>query len=186
MSPFEHLAVLISIVLGLAIAQLLTTAHRLVLARQRVRFYWLPVTWAVLLFITQVEWWWGIFALRGVTSWNFFYFLFILLSPVTLYLATASVLPDVEPGQRYDLREYYYANRAWFFSLVAAGPVLDGIRRAAQAGTFTDLGAASNLLSAVLVGSLAVSRRASHHTVITAGVSALFLFFIVEAALQLR
>ena len=46
MTPFEHLAVLISLVLGLAIAQLLTTAHRLVLARERVRFYWLPLTWA--------------------------------------------------------------------------------------------------------------------------------------------
>jgi hypothetical protein len=186
MTAFEHLAVLISIVLGLAIAQLLTTAHRLVLARERVRFYWLPVAWAVLLFVTLVEWWWGIFALRGVTTWNFFYFLFILLSPVSLFLATASVLPEVEPERAYDLRDYYYRNRGWLFSLIALGPLLDGVRRAVQAGSFTDLGAASNLLSAVLVGSLAVSRRPLQHAAITLSVAGLFLYFIVSAALQLR
>jgi hypothetical protein len=185
MTPFEHLAVLISIVLGLAIAQLLTTAHRLVLARERVRFYWLPVLWAVLLFITLVEWWWSIFTLRGETTWNFFYFLFILLSPVTLFLATASVLPEVESGRSYDLRDYYYANRGWLFALVAAGPVLDGLRRGFQAGSFGDFGALSNLVSAVLVGSLAVSRRPAHHAVITLAVAALFLYFITAAALRL-
>ena len=41
MTPFEHLAVLISIVLGLGLTQLLLSAHRLVQARGRVRFYWL-------------------------------------------------------------------------------------------------------------------------------------------------
>jgi hypothetical protein len=186
MTPFEHLAVLISIVLGLAIAQLLTTAHRLVLARARVRFYWLPVLWAVLLFITLVEWWWSIFALRTETTWNFVYFLFLLLSPVSLFLATASVLPEVEPERSYDLREYYYANRGWLFCLIAAGPVLDGVRRAFQAGSVTDLGAASNLVSAVLVGSLAIGRRPAHHAVITLAVAGLFLYFIGATALQLR
>jgi hypothetical protein len=186
MTPFEHLAVLISIVLGLAIAQLLTTAHHLVMARGRVRFYWLPVLWSAILFVTLVEWWWGIFSLRGIESWNFFYFLFVLLSPVTLYLATASALPAVEPGVQYDLRAYYYANRGWFFALVAAGPVLDGLRRGAQAGSFADLGAASNLVSAVLVGSLAIGRRPLHHAVITLIVTALFLYFITASALQLR
>jgi hypothetical protein len=186
MTPFEHLAVLISIIIGLAIAHLLTTVHRLVQARRRVRFYWLPVTWAAVLFVAQVEWWWGIFGMRQQTTWNFFYFLFLLLSPVTLYLASASVLPEVEPGQEVDLRAYYYANRGWLFAMLASGPVLDGLRRAAQAGSWTDLGAVSNLVSAVLVGTLAVGKRPAHHAIITLGVAALFLFFITSAALELR
>jgi hypothetical protein len=185
-TPFEHLAVLISIVLGLGLTQLLASVHRLAQARGRVRLYWLPLVWVVLIFVTQVEWWWASFALRTETVWNFFYFLFVLMSPVSLYLAAAFALPDIEPGQRYDLREFYYENRTWFFSIVAVGPVLDAIRRGLQAGSWTDFGAWSNAVSAVLVASLAVSRRPWYHTTVTLAVSALFAYFIVAAALELR
>jgi len=185
-SPFEHISVLISIILGLGITQLLIGLHRLVQARERVKTYWLSLLWAALIFIAQVEWWWSSYALREETIWNFFYFLFVLLSPVSLYLAAAFALPDIEKGERYDLREYYYGSRGWFFGFVATGPVLDAIRRAIQAGTIVDYGAVSNAISAVLVGSLAVSRNARYHAVVTIVVALLFLSFILSAALQLR
>ena len=186
MTPFEHLAVLISIVLGLGLTQLLMSAHRLVQARERVTFYWLPVAWAAILFVSLIEWWWASFGLRAQTVWNFFYFLFILLSPVSLYLAAAFALPEIEPGTRYDLRAYYYANRGWFFGVLAANPALDALRRAIQAGSWRDFGAWSNLVAAALLVSLAVSRRPWHHALVTLCVAALFGVFIVSAALQLR
>jgi len=185
-TPFEHISVLISIILGLGLTQLLTSVHRLVQARGRVRGYWLPLLWVALIFVSQVEWWWASFALRDDTVWNFFYFLFVLLSPVTLYLAAAFALPEFEPGQRYDLREYYFGNRGWFFAFVAAGPALDAIRRAVQAGSLGDFGALSNAISAVLVGSLAFSRNPRYHAAITLFAGGLFLTFIVSSALQLR
>lgn len=186
MTPFEHLAVLISIILGLGLTQLLMGVYRLVQARDRVKLYWLPVLWAVLLFISQIEWWWASYGLRGETVWNFFYFLFILLSPVSLFLAAAFVLPEVEPEKSYDLRTYYYDNRLWLFMVLALSPALDAIRRGVQAHSSTDFGATSNAISAVLLGSLAVTRRPLYHAIVTLFVAALFLFFIVSAALQLR
>jgi hypothetical protein len=185
-SPFEHISVLISIVLGLGLTQLLASLHRLVQARARVRVYWLPLLWAALIFITQVEWWWSSFALRDQTQWNFFYFLFVLLSPVTLYLAAAFVLPEIEAEVEYDLRSYYFATRGWFFAFVAAGRVLYAIRRGVQAGSFTDVGAVSNAVSAVMVATLAVSRSPRWHALVTLTVSGLFLYFIVSAALELH
>lgn len=185
-SPFEHISVLVSIILGLGITQMLMSVHRLVQARDRVRLYWLSLLWAALIFVAQVEWWWASYAMRQETVWNFFYFLFVLASPVTLYLAAAFTLPDIEKGERYDLREYYYGSRGWFFAFVATGPVLDAIRRGIQAGTITDFGAVSNAISAVLLGSLAVSRNERYHAVVTLAVAGLFLSFIVSAALQLR
>ena len=186
MTPFEHLSVLISIVLGLGLTQLLTNVHRLVQAGRRVRLYWLPVLWTVLIFVSQIEWWWASFALRNDTVWNFFYFLFLLLSPVSLYLAAAFVLPEIEADRTYDLRAYYYENRRWFFVMTAMSPALDAVRRAVQAGNPRDFGAVSNAVSALLLGTLAVSRRPWLHTVVTLSVAALFLYFIVDAALQLR
>jgi hypothetical protein len=137
-----------------------------------------------------VEWWWASFALRDDAVWNFFYFLFVLLSPVSLYLAAAFALPEIEAGgggeQRYDLRAYYYGNRGWFFAVLAANPALDAVRRGLQAGTWRDVGAWSNLVAAALLVSLAVSRRPALHTAVTLVVAALFGFFIVSAAIQLR
>jgi hypothetical protein len=133
-----------------------------------------------------VEWWWSSYALRNETVWNFFYFLFVLLSPVSLYLASAFALPEIEAGRAIDLRDYYYDSRGWFFAFVAVGPALDAVRRGVQAGTLADFGAWSNALSAVLVAVLAVTRRPWYHVTITLFVTALFLFFIVSSALQLR
>jgi len=184
-TPFEHLSVLISIVIGLGITHLLMSAHRLVQARERVRPYWLSLLWAVLIFISQVEWWWASFSYRQQVEWNFFYFLFILASPVALFLAAAFVLPELEPDQQYDLEEYYFRTRGWFFSILAVSPALDAVRRGIQAGSYTDFGAVSNAVSAVLLASLAISRQAWYHAMLTLAVAGLFLYFIVSAALQL-
>jgi hypothetical protein len=185
-TPFEHLSVLISIVLGLGMAHLLWSVHRIVQARERVKLYWLTILWVAVIFVAQVEWWWASYSFQNqVTDWTFFYFLFVLASPVTLYLAAAFVLPDIEPGQQYDLREYYYRTRTSFFLVVALGPVFDSIRRGLQAGSWTDFGSISNLVSALLVGSLAISRNPLHHAIITLAVTGLFLFFIVSEALKL-
>lgn len=185
-SPFEHISVLISIVLGLGLTQLLMGVHRLVQARERVKLYWLSLVWVALIFVAQVEWWWASYALRDETAWNFFYFLFVLSSPVSLYLAAAFVLPEIEPGEQYDLRAHYYRSRGWFFAFVALGPSLDAIRRGVQAGTWLDAGAVSNAVSAALLVVLAVSRRERYHVAVTLIVASVFLWFIVSAALSLR
>ena len=185
MSAFEHLSVLISIVIGMGLAHLLISVQRLVQARDRVTSYWLSVLWTILIFVTLIEWWWASFAFRDRQDWNFFYFLFILASPISLYLAAAFVLPWAEDGRIYDLRDYYYSTRKFFFLLVAIGPTLDAIRRAGQAGSITDFGAVSNAISAVLVGSLAFSEKPWHHTLVTLIVTGLFGIFIVSEALKL-
>ena len=185
MTPFEHLSVLISLVIGLGLTHLLSSAHRLVQAHGRIRLHWLPLVWAVLIFTAQVEWWWSIFGWRNEGGWNFFYFLFILLSPVAMYLASTFVLPEIEPNQSYDLRVYYFETRRWFFTFVALSPAVDAVRRGFQSGSFADFGVWSNAVAALLVGSLAISRRLWYHALVTFLVTALFLAFIVSSALEL-
>jgi hypothetical protein len=186
LTPFEHLSVLISIILGLGIAHLLWSVHLLVQKRARVRFHWLPLVWSALVFVSLVEWWWASFGMRSQHDWNFFYFLFVLLRPVVAYLSAAFVLPTLEPGVSCDLRQYYFANRQWLFSLLAAGNLLDAVRRHLEGAPLADVGVWSNLVSCLLLGSLAVSRNARLHAVITLLTAALFALFILRAALELR
>jgi hypothetical protein len=185
-TPFEHLAVLISIIVGLGIAQVLVSVHRLVQCRDRVRVYWLSLVWAAIIFVGQIEWWWASFAFRQQAVWNFFYFLFILLSPVSLFVASAFVLPELPTEAHVDLREYYFRTRGWFFGAVAMGPALDAIRRGTEAGTIRSSGVWTNVVAAVLIASLAFTRRPVYHTVVTGAVAALFLSFVIGSALQLR
>ncbi len=188
MTPFEHLTVLISIVIGMGLAHLLNTVHELIQARARVKVYWLSVLWFFLITVSLIEWWWAIFALRTTVQWNFFYFLFILLSPVSLYLSAAFVLPDDSERDHeiIDLRRYYYENSGWLFGTLAVNPALDAIRRGLETGSVRDNSVWSNAVAAVLVASLGAVKKPWYHAVITLIVAALFGSFIVSSALLLR
>lgn len=66
MNPFDYLSTLVSIILGLAVTHLLSNVYRLIHFRANVRFYWLPIIWAVLIFLGIVPWWWGLYGMRAV------------------------------------------------------------------------------------------------------------------------
>jgi hypothetical protein len=184
-TPFEHLSVLISIILGLGITHLLANVNALAQARGRVRLHWLPVVWSVLVFVGLVQWWWGSFDMHTAGDWNFFFFLFVLLRPVVAYLSAAFVLPQVEPGVTYDLREYYFRNRYWLFLLLAGGNVLDGLRRMMTGQQLEEIAVWSNFVSSLIVASLAFVTSERYHAVVTGLTVALYGTFIMSSALEL-
>lgn len=182
MTPFDYLSVLISIVLGLGLTELLSNVHRLIQARDRVTFHWLPLLWGGIIFVALVQWWWAAFGLHRQLEWNFFFFLLILLIPVLMYLAAASVLPTVEAEQTVDLRTYYFAIRPWFFWIVAATSGMECLR----AVLYADLQAALlNAAAAVLLGSLAIVRHPFYHAVTSLLLAGLLIAFIVLETLRI-
>jgi hypothetical protein len=117
---FGYLSVLLSIVLGLAVTQLLGGFAALVHTRRRIAMYWpVPVQMAAVLLIT-VQVWWAMFGLRlrPAHRWTFIDFGVVLLQTVPLYLLAGLALPDVDRGRQLDLREHYYAHHRWFFSML--------------------------------------------------------------------
>ena len=71
MSPFEFIFVAASLVLGLALAQILQAFVRLFRDRRLVGWDWLPLIWAVFLLLLQMQYWWGIFELdRLISVWT--------------------------------------------------------------------------------------------------------------------
>ena len=118
---FNYLSILISLIIGIAMAQVLTGLSRLVQARTRVVFYWPSVVWAWLFLVILIETWWSMFRLRQDQTWNFFAFLIIVAHPVGLFLICSLVLPD--PGEfsgdrAADLRANYFDHRHWFYALI--------------------------------------------------------------------
>ena len=117
MDAFNYLSVLTSIILGLAITQILKGVRGMVLSRARVIPYWPTFVFAGFLFLVDVQSWWAFFEMRQVQTWKFPLFALVVMQTTSLYLLNALVLPDFFGEQTIDLRKHYFAHRKIFFSL---------------------------------------------------------------------
>lgn len=136
MDAFSYLSVLLSIVLGLAITQILQGFRSLMLARTRLRSYWPCVTWAIILLVIDVQAWWAMYDLNAYPHWSFFGFAVVLAETVPLYLLAGLVFPDVVPGETVDLRRHYFDNHRWFFTMAALLLVISIAKSLVLYGTF--------------------------------------------------
>ena len=120
MGAFEYLSVLISIILALGMTRVLAGVGEMLQARSRRHIYWVHAVWIVNLFLYLVIAWWIFYRWRDQKPWNFYLFLFVLISPTILYLASLLLFPreaDVETV--IDYKAHYYANHRAFFILFA-------------------------------------------------------------------
>jgi hypothetical protein len=121
---FEYVGVLISIVVGLALAHILTGVTRTLQTLARVRLYWVHSLWTLNIIVYLVFFWWFIYHWSGVEQWNFFLFVFLLLYAVALYLISALLFPaELSPG--FDFKEHFYRIRPWVFGFLTLAYVLD-------------------------------------------------------------
>jgi hypothetical protein len=120
MDAFSYLSVLLSIVLGLAVTQLLSGFAAMVHARQRVAMYWpVPVQMAATLLIA-VQVWWAMFGLRELRHWTFADFLIVLVQSIAVYMMAAFITPELSDEGRIDLRDAYFREARWFFGSILA------------------------------------------------------------------
>jgi hypothetical protein len=114
MDAFSYLSVLLSIILGLAITQVLQGVGLLLQGRERVRWHWPSMLWMVSLLIIYVQSWWAMFGLRHITAWSFGAFAVVLLQTIFEYLLAALLMPPA--AAEVDLRAHYFAQRRPFFA----------------------------------------------------------------------
>lgn len=118
MDAFSYLSVLLSIILGLAITQILQGVRGLMLARSRLQVYWPCLCWVFILLMIDVQAWWAMYDLRARVEWSFLDFTVVLAQTVPLYLMAGLVLPDIAAEGAIDLRRHYLDNHRWFFALL--------------------------------------------------------------------
>ena len=117
MDEFSYLSVLLSIIIGLAITQILKGYRGIVLSRARIVPYWPVLLWSVSLLVMNIQSWWASFGLREVQVWTFAKFGIVLVQTILQYLLAAIVLPDFF-GERVDLRAHYFGHARWLLGLV--------------------------------------------------------------------
>lgn len=117
MSRFEYLSILVSIVIALAISELVQGWGALIRRRDGARPYGLHVAWTVLGLLAMVQWWWGFWQYREVDSWTFLRLFALVTNAVTVALF-CYVLGAGHAAET-DLRAHSWANHRWIFGLAA-------------------------------------------------------------------
>jgi hypothetical protein len=115
---FSYISVLLSIVLGLAITQVLQGFRRLILARANIKLYFPTLVWTGFSLLISIQAWWASFSMRTHGNWTFAALLVVMLQVISMYMVAALVLPDVPGDAVVDLRDHYFAHRGWFFGAV--------------------------------------------------------------------
>jgi hypothetical protein len=120
MDAFSYLSVLLSIIIGLAIAQVLQGYRALLLARGRIHADPAPLIWSGLVLMFAAQAWWASFGLNARRNWDFLDFTAILVQMGLLYMLSALVLPDVPSEEPVDLTRHFERHRKAFFIFLIA------------------------------------------------------------------
>jgi hypothetical protein len=129
MSTFEFVSVLLSIVISLAIAHLLTGVAQALKAK-KVRFDWVLAGWWLFVLMLCVDYWFSVWRLRDQPVWTLGFVLTWLVLAAITYIAAWLVVPDTDADGTMDFVAHHEANRRKYLGAltvwVAGGTVVNG------------------------------------------------------------
>lgn len=124
MDEFGYLSVLLSVVIGLAVTQILQGFRERMLIRERMRDFLPTRLWAATVLLVCAQTWWAMFGLRSRHDWAFDQFLVLLAQTIVLYLIAGLVYPNFAIERAIDMRVHYFAQRRKFFTLLIVAALL--------------------------------------------------------------
>jgi len=121
-STSEYVSLFVSIIVGLALTDLLISLHRIIRVGRRVRWYWLVPLLSIYLLLAVVAFWWGSYVwYLHIHTLTMGQFLPTLLAAIAIFLLAAAILPDEVPDAGLDLKIWYVENarQMWILASLA-------------------------------------------------------------------
>jgi len=170
MTPFDYTSVLSSIIVGLALTDILVSVHRLLRAGPKVKWDWAAPVAALLVTLTLIQIWWLLYRPTdaGMTIGQF---LPLLVELVLLFLLASAALPDEVPAEGVDLKAYYDRNRPYFWALFTAAlawtMVMQAIEEFPAGGSLVSLliGRSADLAALAVFASMIFIRQRWWHVI---------------------
>lgn len=186
MDAFSYLSVLLSIILGLAMQQILQGYRALILSDAKIGKGWIAIAWSVLLLLFVTQAWWASFGLRTREHWGFLQFAVILLQMALLYMMAGVILPDVHSGEAVDLDAHFERHRKAFYGFLIAVVVTSLLKDLLLDGRWPLAGNLAFHLTVIVASSLGIAfARRRVQIGIIAAISLAFLTYVVMLFAQL-
>lgn len=123
-NPFEYVSILISIILGLGITQLLASFSDLLYNFKKVKFYLPHTLWIIFILFLHIQDWFITYQIKDKWVWNLPELFFVLLYPITLYMAAKMLLPNSDSEEKQDMKIFYNSQYPVIFIIVSISILL--------------------------------------------------------------
>jgi hypothetical protein len=87
--------------------------------RQELKLYWIHSSWIILLLLVYLNLFWHTLDIFSNEDWQFHDYLYIIIGPVLLFVATHFLLPDPADTKTHDLKTFYFGVARKFFLILA-------------------------------------------------------------------
>jgi hypothetical protein len=119
-SLFTFIVALAAVINGLGVVRILSSLADYIRQRESlsVSFYWVYLMLVLFQLFAHILIWWALVALREIGAINFLQYLYLLLGPTLLFLATSLLIPKISDNS-VDLRIEYECVRKPYYSISA-------------------------------------------------------------------
>ncbi len=122
---FQYLTAFITIVLAIALSDMLMSAHRLIIARKRVKWSVVPLIAAAFVFLNVLSEFFSVWYAADVKAVTFQYLVLLVLVSGAAAMAAFAALPDEVPADGLDLWASYLDRRVYLYIVLILDMVGD-------------------------------------------------------------
>ena len=192
MEIFDYVMIVISLIVGLGLAQLLSGIGELALGKaighDPAKPYWIHLLWVAYVFLYLIFFWWFQFNLQRVETWSFPLFSLEVCYAVLIFLLCFVLFPGSK-RRISDYKTYFFAARKWFFGLLITVFLVDFVDTAIKGRSYlVDLGLEWALGKVLMIAFLTyaiVTTNKRFHAWFVVLVLMLQVFFILRSYLFL-
>jgi hypothetical protein len=116
---FQYLTAFVTIVLAIALSDMLMSTHRLIVAHKRVKWNVIPLAAAVFVFLNVLSEFFSVWVDADVKSVSFSYLVVLVFVSSCSAMAAFAALPDDVPLEGLDLWSSYIDKRVYLYGVLA-------------------------------------------------------------------
>lgn len=179
MDRFEFVLVLLSIIVGLGVAELLTNVASQIKARANTKMFWPHSGVVAVILLAFLQLWWESWGLQDVEAWTFPALLLMLGGPVCLLILSHLLFPDNIEGT--DFESYYFENARMMWMIAALTVTVSTLFRpiAFGHGLLNMDNLSSPVLLVMFIGLAATKNRTAHFAAVPALIGIMLIDILV-------
>lgn len=116
MTTYEYITIFTSIILGLAIVNVLSGISAIIHRTVKTKFYWIHTLWVINIFVVILLLWWNNLILNELKELSFLHYLNLVAYSVVLHLMSSMLFP-IKIQEEIDFKALFTKNKNTFYIL---------------------------------------------------------------------